>query len=187
MKLSKKQILGIIALLITLTSTSVAFAVIYMTKSVNITGGVSVVGAIEVYEDDGTTPLTSYDFPNFTGGQGLNQFMNFFINNTGNQPVYVYWNMSSASSTTSAYWTATSMGYSGWEGSPPPINKYGFYIATSWPSPYVYWASNEWTTPGVLYLDVGEGKELRIFHSYTGLVVTAELYSFTLNFYAEDA
>jgi len=69
MKLSKKQ-LALIALVIVLVISNIAFAVLYMTRDVTITGGVSTVGSIEVYKDDGTTLLTSIDFPNFTGGVG---------------------------------------------------------------------------------------------------------------------
>ena len=93
--MSRKQFLAIIALMLMLITSSVAFAVLYMTKSVTITGGVSVVGAIEVYDEDGVTPLTDYDFSLFTGGTPESLQKYFFINNMGNQPVYVYWNISS--------------------------------------------------------------------------------------------
>ena len=50
MQFSRKSI-AIIALVIILVASNVAFAVLYMTKNLNITGGVSVVGSIELYED----------------------------------------------------------------------------------------------------------------------------------------
>ena len=86
-----------VALVFLLATSSVVFAALYMTKDVEITGGVSVVGAIEVYDDDGTTVLTSFTFPNFTGGVSDMYTKQIFINNTGNQPVYVYWNISTSS------------------------------------------------------------------------------------------
>ncbi len=179
MKLSRKQ-LALIALAIALIISNITLAVLYMTKDVDITGGVSVVGAIEVYDDDGVTLLTSYEFPNFTGGVGASAFKNFFINNTGNQPVYVYWNISSSSIT----WIANAQGYGGYS----PTLKYYFNIMTSWsPDPADNWAPNDYTTPEALYLGVGEGKELRINHQYTGSPNTAEVYSLVMSFYAEDA
>ncbi len=180
MKLGKRR-LAIIALVVVLVAINIALAVLYMTKDVTITGGVSVVGSIEVYDDDGTTVLTSYEFVNFTGGQPETAFKNFFINNTGNQPVYVYWNISSSSIS----WIANEFGYGGYEG---PTLKYNYFIATSWlPDPYDYWSPNDYTTPEALYLDVGEGMELQIVHQYTGNPSTAESYSLVMSFYAEDA
>jgi hypothetical protein len=67
MHLSRKTI-AVIALVIILAATNVALALLYMTKNVNLTGGVSAVGAIEIYQEDGVTPLTSHDFPLFIGG-----------------------------------------------------------------------------------------------------------------------
>lgn len=181
MKLSKKQ-LALIALVIVLVIGNIAFAYLYMTRDVTITGGVSTIGSIEVYDDDGVTEWTSYNFPNFTGGVAATAHKHFFINNTGNQPVYVYWNISSSSIT----WISNVNGYGGY--SPFPSHKYNFFIATAWPPDTLdYWASNNYTTPEALYLDVGEGKELRIVHQYTDSPVTAESYSLVMSFYAEDA
>ena len=180
MKLNKRR-LAIIALVVVLVTINIALAVLYMTKDVTITGGVSVVGSIEVYDDDGTTVLTSYEFVNFTGGQPATAFKNFFINNTGNQPVYVYWNISDSS----IIWLANDLGYAYYE---DITLKYNYNIATSWlPDPYDYWSPNNSSTPEALYLDVGEGKELRIVHQYTGDPNTAESYSLVMSFYAEDA
>ncbi len=81
MKLSKKH-LALIALVIVLVISNIAFAVLYMTRSVDFTGGVSVVGDLEVFKDDGTTLLTSFDFTNFTGGVAKGYTLPFFINNS---------------------------------------------------------------------------------------------------------
>ena len=176
MNLSKKQVFGIIALLILLTSTSVTFAVLYVTRNVYITGGVSVVGEIEVYEDDGTTLLESYDFPLFTGGVYEQQSLYFYINNTGNQPVNVYWNISDSSKS----WTADEYGYI----SSP--SGFGFDIMTSWlPDPNEYWTPNEYTTPEALYLDVDGSAYLRLRHTYIGSPNIADTYTLTMSFYAE--
>ncbi len=131
------------------------------------------------------TVLTSYEFPNFTGGVAATAIKTFFINNTGNQPVYVYWNMSSSSSSSSVTWLNNSLGYAGYEAA---THKYNFFIATAWlPDPFDYWSPNGWSTPEALYLDVGEGKELQIRHQYTDSPNTAESYNLVMSFYAEDA
>jgi hypothetical protein len=49
------------------------------------------------------------------------------------------------------------------------------------------WTPNDYSTPESLYIPVGEGKPLRINHQYTGEPNTAETYSLTITFYAEDA
>ena len=50
-------------------------------------------------------------------------------------------------------------------------------------------APNDYSGPGVasVYLDVGEGRELRLTNHYTGNPTTAETYALTMTFYAEDA
>ena len=80
-------------LMINLTTTLV-FAVTYMKRDVTISGGVVVNGEIAVFEEDGETPFESYDFPLFTGGVEGEYMKTFLIQNTGNQIVYVYWDIS---------------------------------------------------------------------------------------------
>lgn len=173
---SSKKNMAIIALVIILAASNVALAVLYMTKNVNISGGVSVLGAIELYEEDGVTPFTSYDFPLFTGGTVGNFFKYFFINNTGNQPVYVYWNISSSSIT----WGADAFGYYHAEGG---YGKYYFqlYNATT------TFAPKEYVTPGVIHLDVGAGQRCYILLNYQGSPNTAETFTLVMTFYAQDA
>jgi hypothetical protein len=179
MNLSKKQLLGIVVLLIVLTSTSVTLAILYMTKSVDITGGVSVEGAIEVYHEDGVTPMTSIDFPLFTGGTSATYFEYFFMNNTGNQPVYVYWNISSTNLPGTL--SAMSTGYNYQE---DVTTKYRFKI---WRTIGGEWAPNDYITPGVTYLAVDEGMQMMFNNTYLGEPNTAETFVMTISFYAEDA
>lgn len=177
MNLNKKQFLGIAALVILFATSSVVFAVLYMTKSVTITGGVSVVGAIEVYDEDGETALTGFNFDNFTGGTSETKFKVFFINNTGNQPVHVYWNMSSSSIT--------------WEKTPDLVFSYYLHRESSLGKYHfgIYNATNDYLYPDTesYYLDVDEGAQFRFRLHYTGLVNTAETFDLTTSFYAEDA
>jgi len=171
-KLSKKQI-ALIALAAILVVSNIAFAVLYMTKHVEITGGVETYGAIEVYDDDGVTPLTSIDFPNFTGGIEGWQSKWFFINNTGTSPVYVYWNISASS----IAWTYYSNGYKHVEDT---TNKYYLMIRNA--------TSDYWTCESeARMLDVGQGIHEEIILMYNGDPVTAELFSVTVAFTAKDA
>lgn len=172
MKLSKKQ-LALIALVIVLVISNVAFAVLYMTRDVTITGGVSVVGSIEVYEDDGVTVLTSFDFDNFTGGVAQMPTLDFFINNTGNQPLYVYWNIS----TSSIAWSKVTEVY---RHSEAATHKYTFAI---------YNATFDFWTPDTeaRILEVDQSIQETFELTYTGDPVTAGTFSLTVTFYAKDA
>jgi len=174
MKLSKKQS-ALIALVIVLVISNITFAVLYVTRNVDFTGGVSVVGSIEVYEDDGTTLLTNIDFENFTGGVALTREQIFFINNTGTQPVYVYWNISDTSIT----WEMHASG-AAYVHSPGGQVKYVLSISNA---TYDLW---EPETQGVR-IDVDEGAWFTFHLEYTGNVNIAETFSFTVSFNAKDA
>jgi hypothetical protein len=178
MKLSRKQLPVLIGIILILGVGNVAFALLYMSRSVDITGGVSVVGTIEVYDEDAVTIMTSYDFPNFTGGVAGEGIKYFYINNTGNQPVNVNWNISSSS----LIWNPISVGY---EHEEAAVTKYEFFVQNASSLDYV--APNSYPTPGSVYIDVGESAYMRIMHQYTGNPNTAEQYSLTMTFYAEDA
>lgn len=150
-----------------------------MTKDVTVTGGVTAVGEIAVYEGDGATPLTSIAFSNFTGLQASVREYWFMINNTGPLPVEVYWNISSS---TLSPWIPTSSGYTYQEDS---VDKYQIYLM-EWPSAN-HWSPNDWTTPENVSFAVGEGRGMHIKCFYTGYPNTAELFTFTMSFYAQDA
>ena len=172
MKLSKKQ-LALIALVIVLAISNIAFAVLYVTRNVDFTGGVSVIGDIEVFKDDGTTVLTSFDFPNFTGGVMQVHTLDFFINNTGNQPLYVYWNIS----TSSIAWSNLTEVYRHYE---EATHKYTFAV---------YNATNDLWTPDTeaRMIPVGQRIQETFELQYIGAPATAETFSLTVTFYARDA
>jgi len=172
MKLSKKQ-LALIALVIVLVISNIAFAVLYMTRDVTITGGVSVVGSIEVYEDDGVTVLTSFDFDNFTGGVAQVRMLDFFINNTGNQPLYVYWNISASS----IAWSKVTEAYRHFE---EATHKYSCAI---------YNATFDFWTPDIeaRMIQVDQSIQETFELQYIGDPVTAGTFSLTMTFYARDA
>jgi hypothetical protein len=49
------------------------------------------------------------------------------------------------------------------------------------------WAPNDYITPDALHLDPGEGRGVSHYHQYTGEPNTAEMFSYTMSFYAQDS
>lgn len=169
--MKKKSILIIVAL-VSLIAINITLAVLYVTRDVNITGGVSVIGDMQVYEDDGVTVLTSIDFANFTGGTLETHEQVFFINNTGNQPLYVYWNIS----TSSIAWSAIGNQYKYYEDA---LIKYDFIIQNGTD----FWTPNT----EARMIPVGQSIQEIMWLIYSGNPVTAETFSLTITFYARDA
>ena len=173
MKLTKKK-LALIALVVALAIGNITFAILYVTRDVTITGGISTIGSIEVYQVDGVTLLTSFDYPNFTGGVPGNIYgPELFINNTGNQPVYVYWNISASS----IAWSTVGEGYYYSEAA---TMKYQFNIRNGTSD---FWTPN--TEARIIPVDQAIIEEMIL--SYSGSNKTAETFSFTVTFYARDA
>jgi hypothetical protein len=177
MQFSKRN-MAIIALVIILVASNVAFAVLYMTKNVNISGGVAAVGAIEIYEEDGVTPLTDYDFPLFTAGTLDYYILDFFVNNTGNVPVYVTWNIS----TSSISWENVGPRYVHLESS---VEKY--YYTLFEPDYSEYWCPYyDGYTAEIVVLAVGAGEHIQLLLTYLGSPTTPETFSLVMSFYAKD-
>jgi hypothetical protein len=176
MKFSKKLLTVLVGVILTLGVGNVAFALLFMSRDVNITGGVSTVGSIELYEEDGVTVFTSYSYPNFTGGLPEISTKTFLIINTGNQLVNVFWNISSSSLT----WNPTIDGYVYYEDG---YEKYNYQLQDVPQQQYI--APQDSTSPGGVLLAPGETREMLIVHTYLGYPKTAETYSLTMTFYAE--
>jgi len=172
MKLSKHYRRLIIVLVIS----NIAFATLFLTKLVGAGNVVSVVGAIEVYDSDGVSPLTNYDFPLFTGGAADTFLKYFFVNNTGNQPVYVYWNIS----TSSIAWETRTPNLDAYDHYEDGTRKYGVAIRQDFSTPTDYWHPNR----EAIFLSVSEGIKLRLELYYTGEPNTAETFTMTISFYA---
>jgi hypothetical protein len=172
MKLSKKQ-LAIIALVAILAVSNIVFAYLYMTKDVNFSGGISVLGEMEVYHSDGETVLTGFGFNNFTGLVTEELTLPFFINNTGNMPLYVYWNIS----TSSLAWTKAGVGYSHLH-DVTTIYSFSIYNAS-----VDYWIPE--TEARILGVDEDISETFSLL--YTGESTPAETFSLTVTFYARDA
>jgi hypothetical protein len=105
MHLSKSKIVILIAIL-TLAATNIALAAFYMNRDVTVSGGVATSGTIEIYKEDGLTPMTAIPIPLFQGTTHTNSTF-FWVKNIGNMPVAVYWNISSANPNS---WTLESGG-----------------------------------------------------------------------------
>lgn len=166
-------------IIIVLILSSTIFAALYFTKNVDAGNGVSVDGAIEVYDSDGVSPLTSNDFPLFTGGTAETFLKDFFINNTGNQPISVYWN----APTSSIFWEIRTTPYPDvYDCYEDNIWKYSFGIRQDFVASADYWYPDG---EGV-FLGVGEGIKLRFELYYTGEPNTAETFTMAISFYARQ-
>jgi len=164
-------------ILIGLLISSTVFASLYFTKHVDADNGVSVDGTIEAYDSDGVSPLTNYDFPLFTGGTAETCLKDFFVNNTGNQPVAVYWNVTASS----IFWEVRATPYPDvYDCYEDNIWKYSFGIRQDFATSADYWYPDG---EGV-FLGVGEGTKLRFELHYTGEPNTAETFTMAISFYA---
>ena len=166
-------------IIIVLIISSTVFPALYFTKNVDAGNGISVDGAIEVYDSDGVSPLTNNDFPLFTGGTAETFLKDFFINNTGNQPISVYWNVSTSSIPWEIRTTPYRDAYDCYEDN---IWKYSFGIRQDFAASADYWYPDG---EGV-FLGVGEGIKLRLELYYTGEPNTAETFTMTISFYARQ-
>jgi hypothetical protein len=152
---------------------NIAFATLLLAEQAGAANVMSVVGTIEVYDSDGETPMTSYDFPLFTGGSAETFVKDFFVNNTGNQPVYVYWNISESS----IVWEAHTPHLDMYDHLEDDTWKYSFGIRQDFSTPTDYWSPDV----EAIFLSVGDGIKLRCELYYTGEPNTAETFTMTLS------
>lgn len=165
-------------LIVILVMSNIIFATLYFSKQVDAKNGITVIGEIEVYDSDGISPLTSYNFPLFVGGTNETFNKNFFINNTGNQPVSVYWNIS----TSSIDWEVKkSLDFYEYYENEKEC-KYSFGIRQDSLLTIDYWHPNT----EALFLDVNNEKNLHFELSYSGESISSETFSMTITFYAEE-
>lgn len=182
--MSKKRV-AIIALLLTLGVTNVALAVMYLNKDVTISGGVASSGAIAIYQADGQTEMTSIAFDPFQGTQqSATQF--FFVNNTGNVPVAVYWRISNCNPDN---WAIESGGQA-YRYAENDQSKFRFSINNQvFPdgTPGVGLWNPDPTGTEVVTLGVGQGAKFGIDLVHYVEVNTPGTFSFILSFYPKDA
>jgi hypothetical protein len=155
-----------------------------MNRDVMITGGVKSVGTIEIYENDETTIMNGFGFPEFEGTyQSDNHF--FWIKNTGNQQVEVYWKISTANPNN---WEI-SLDTGNYVYKENSQNKYNFVI------------SNQIGTDGnpatglwnpdpngniVVLLGAGQKAKFAMTLSHNIAINTPGSFSFVLSFYAQS-
>lgn len=169
----------LITLVAILVISNLGFAILYMTKNVNISGGVQALGAIEVYDEDGVTPLTSYDFSLFTPGEAGVLNKTFFINNTGSVDLYVKWNISSSS----IVWTGDLPG-EGYEHIEGTDVKYSFRMYKGYPGTNIWRPDAPFTTPNYRSVEVGIGRIVSMELEYSGIPATAGTFTFVISLYA---
>jgi hypothetical protein len=180
--LSKKRI-AIIGFIITLITTNVALAYMYMNKDVMISGGVKASGAIAIYQEDGVTELTDLNFPLFEGStHSASRF--FFLKNTGNLPVNVYWSISSSNP---AFWSLESGGQA-YVYTEETQTKFRFSInkqilPNGNPGNGEIWYPDP-TGTQFLTIDVGQSAKLAMDLLHYTAVNTPSTFSFVLSFYA---
>jgi hypothetical protein len=164
-------------LVIVLAMSNIAFAAVDFSKQAHADSELAVVGEIRVYDSDGVTPLAGYNFPLFVGGTADTFFKFFFINNTGNHPVDVRWNVI----TSSVSWRSRGPYRDMYDHYEDRILKYSFGISQDLMS-QDYWQPNT----EVIFLRVNEGVNLRFELRYTGRPNTAETFSIKVSFRANS-
>ena len=177
--LGRKQA-AIVVLVVVLVASNVALAILYMRKDVSISGGVEASGAIEVYDAGGVTSMASISFLKFDGSsQFQTRTKFFFVNNTGNTHVVVYWNVSSPL----GGWVVSGNTYHYDVGG---VAKYG--LAMNKQGGLGYWSPSPGGAPEnqPVSLEAGQGVYLGMDFTYTGFVSTPEDFSFVVSFYAME-
>lgn len=182
--LGRKQA-GLLALVIVLIATNIAFAAWLVTRNITMTGGVETVGDIKVYNQDGTQEVSAFNFALFTGGTSATQNIFFRIKNTGNTPALVEWKISSSPIT----WTVdTEYSKDYYRHIVGTDTKYTLKINKQPPLNGI-WAPQDATDPSAaeqITLAVGEYAILALELYYNGAVNIAETFSLTVSFYAQN-
>jgi len=163
--------------ILVLLVSNLVLAALFGAKPVCARNGVSALGAIEVYDSDGVTPLTGYNFPLFVGGTVDTFTKSFFIRNVGSQPVDVYWNLTGSSIS----WELRAAPYLNvYDHYEEGVLKFSFGVTQDLTVSTDYWHP-DWE---VIFLGVDEGVELGFELHYTGEPNTAETFAMTVSFYA---
>lgn len=183
MHLTKKYT-AVIAILLVLFAANAALAIMYLNKDVAISGGVASTGSIALYKENGETTLTSIDFPVFTANPPHSHSQWFFINNTGNMPIVVYWDISNCIPNN---WSKDLDG-NAYVFSENGDSKFRFSINKT----IVPDGSTGFWKPGLsslngLAIGVGQAAKLNIDLLHYVNVTMPGTFSFVLSFYAYDA
>ena len=165
-----------IKLILILIICSTASAVFCFVEQVQATNKVVTIGEIKLYHEDGSTQMTSYNFPQFDGGMPSTCSKWFFIRNTGKQPVEISWSLTESS----IPWNMKTIGYEYYETN---ICKYSFGLRQDSKGDGDYLAPEEKS----ILLNCGEEAKLCFELIYTGRPNTPEIFTLTVSFYATRA
>jgi len=169
-----------VKLTIAMTICSIVLATLCFTKPVEARNQVATIGEIKVYNENGISELTSYDFPLFAAGTPGTHLKWFVVRNTGKQPVHISWSLTASSIAWSRITRHNSKGYDHNEGG---IKKYTFRILQDTRKPDAYIPPEQKT----ILLKGGESKKLCFELTYSGKPKTAETFALTVSFYATKA
>jgi hypothetical protein len=167
-------------LILSLMICSAILASIYFTKQVQATNKVVTIGEIKLYNEDGCTEVTSYNFPLFRGGTFDTYSKWFFIRNTGKQPLQIRWSITESSIPWKTKIKNYPNGYEHYEGN---VCKYSLRIHKDSKN------KPDFLAPEKESIILNSGKEARLCFelSYTGKPNTAEKFTLTVSFTATKA
>ena len=167
-------------LIVTLMVCSVALVALCFTKQAEAANKVVTTGEIEVYGEDGLSPMASYDFSLFKAGISGTHFNCFFVKNTGRLPVWVKWSITTSSIVWKPNVKHGFRGYYHYEGG---VCKYSFGIRQEFRVVGGYLAPES----NSFLLEGGKRAKLWFELSYTGKPSTAETFTLTVSFCAISA
>lgn len=164
--------INVILILLICTTASAVFSLVDQAEATN---QIVAFGEIELYCEDGSTRMTSYNFPQFSGGMPGVCSKWFYVRNVGKQPVQISWRLSESSI---PWIMSTKQNWIGYDYYETNICKYTFGIHSN--------RSGEYLAPKEksIFLDVEDEAKLCFELTYTGKPNTAELFSLTVSFCA---
>lgn len=176
------QLLALALALMTLGTT--VFALLYVTRQIDMQATVKVTGNIRVYEDANmTTEITTYDWGEFDPSINEQKEKNLWIKNTGNAKVYVRWYVTFVTSL-NVTWNDTSDRYDLLRNGITLIWK--FFLETQSGIPH-YKATDD-PSPTVWVLNPDESFDCRMgMQIQQGAWSSEDLSAFSIYFKAEDA
>ena len=169
-----------IKLILALIISSLILATLYSTKQAQATNKIVTVGEITLYHENGSTQMTSYNFPLFTGGTPETYSKWFFIKNTGKQPLQISWSITASSIPWNTKAKHHPNGYDHYEGK---IYKYSFRIRQDSKKQGDYLAPEK----EKIHINGGKEAKLRFELTYTGKPNTPETFTLTVSFTATKA
>jgi hypothetical protein len=164
-------------LVITLIILTISTSTIFLTKPAEASSKLTTIGDIKIYNENGTTELTTIAFQLFTPGQKSTQQAPFIIRNTGKHPIQVNWSISENSITWNKITKPKSAGY---RHSEDRTEKYTLRIGQDIGN------KNKYLQPERNSLQLAREESMKLFFelTYSGRPTTAEVFTLTIAFTA---